>query len=71
MDVHSEYRGKGVGHLLMDKVYELAGENQISRIEIDHWEGNNAASSFFGEVGFKPFRHNLFVKEIKKSVIQE
>lgn len=55
----------------MDKVYELAGENQISRIEIDHWEGNNAASSFFGEVGFKPFRHNLFVKEIKKSVIQE
>ena len=60
--VHPEYRGKGVGHLLMNKVYELADKNGISRIELDHWEGNESASSFFGELGFKPFRHFMFIE---------
>jgi hypothetical protein len=44
----------------MDKVYELADDKEISRIELDHWAGNASASSFFAELGFKPFRHYLF-----------
>jgi len=60
--VHPEYRGKRVGHLLMDKVYELADKNGISRVELDHWAGNESASSFFGELGFKPFRYYLFIE---------
>jgi len=63
--VHPGYRGQGVGHLLMEKVYELADSHGISRIELDHWAGNESASSFFGELGFKPYRHYLFIERKK------
>ncbi|MCL6589939.1 MAG: GNAT family N-acetyltransferase [Firmicutes bacterium] len=57
-----EYRGKGVGQLLMDEVYGLASKNNISRIELDHWAGNDSAASFFGKMGFKPYRYFLFLE---------
>lgn len=60
--VHPAYRGRGVGHLLMDRVFELARSNGITRIELDHWAGNESAGSFFGGLGFKPFRHFLYIE---------
>ncbi len=57
-----EYRGKGVGHILMDEVYKLAAEHDISRIELDHWAGNESASEFFVGLGFKPYRYFLFLE---------
>jgi ribosomal protein S18 acetylase RimI-like enzyme len=58
--VKPEYHGKGIAQMLFEKVNELAKKNDISRIELDHWEGNARASAFFEKMGFKPYRHYLF-----------
>ena len=49
--------------MLFEKVNELAKKNDISRIELDHWEGNARASAFFEKMGFKPYRHYLFKED--------
>lgn len=50
--VLQQYRGRGVGKMLMDKVYEYAVQQGISRIELDHWERNSDAAIFFSQAGF-------------------
>ena len=59
--VKPEYQGKGIAQMLFEKVNELAKKNEISRIELDHWEGNSRARVFFEKMGFKPYRYYLFL----------
>lgn len=54
--VRPDYRGRGVGRMLMEKVFDLAAQNGISRVELDHWAGNESASRFFSQSGFKAYR---------------
>lgn len=58
--VLSEYQGMGIGKLLVNRVQRLAEELQVSRIELDHWEGNELASHFLLKMGFTPYRHCLY-----------
>jgi ribosomal protein S18 acetylase RimI-like enzyme len=58
--VKPAYHGTGVAQMLFDKVTELAKKNGITRMELDHWEGNARARAFFEKMGFKPYRHYLF-----------
>jgi GNAT superfamily N-acetyltransferase len=60
--VDTPWQHKGVGRALVERVRAHARELGISRIELDHWEGNPAAR-FFHAMGFRPYRHYLFATE--------
>jgi len=53
-------RGPGAGSLLMQQAELLAGENNISRIELDHWSANTVAAAFFRKNGYKLYKERLF-----------
>jgi ribosomal protein S18 acetylase RimI-like enzyme len=54
------YRGKGVGRKLIERVFDLARSRGIDRVELDHWDGNDAAL-VFEKLGFRPYRHDLAI----------
>lgn len=56
------FRRKGIGELLMKRVQDLAEEEKLSRIDLNHWAGNESASRFFEKMGFKPLRHFLYAE---------
>ena len=60
VSVDAKYQRKGVAKLLMKSVYALAKKRKIKRVEVDHWEGNQKASSFFTKQTFLPLRQYLF-----------
>ena len=59
---NEKYRNAGVGQQLLERAIGLAQKNQISEIQLDYWEGNTEASSFFTENGFKAFNHRMMKK---------
>jgi len=62
ISVNEKYRNAGVGQQLLERAIGLAQKNQISEIQLDYWEGNTEASSFFTENGFKAFNHRMMKK---------
>ena len=64
--VRPERQGKGIGQHLVSRIQQLAEEQHVSRIELNHWEGNDSASHFFRKLGFRPYRHYLY-RESDKS----
>lgn len=56
-------RNRGVGHLLMERVHELAAQKGISRIELDRWVGNELAGRFFSKAGFRPYRQFMYFEK--------
>lgn len=60
--VSPEYRSRGVGRLLLDRVRQLAKQNGISRIELDYWAGNESAGRFFCRAGFVPYRRFMYLE---------
>ena len=61
--VLSTERGKGYGSKLMEKVYEIAKENHISKIELEYWSDNINAKEFYLHRGFVKYREFVY-KEI-------
>ena len=57
--VIQEYQKSGVGQLLMNRAYELAIAKQIMEVQLDFWEGNQSAESFFSKNGFDFFNHRM------------
>lgn len=53
------YRRTGVGKMLLSKAEELARELSISTVELDHWNTNSAAGSFFERNGYTTFKKYL------------
>lgn len=45
--VQREYKGKGIGKMLLSHVELWARENSITVIELDHWATNHVAAAFF------------------------
>ncbi|WP_135547423.1 GNAT family N-acetyltransferase [Paenibacillus cymbidii] len=60
LSIGSEHRGKGLGSLLMNTIYELAASRGIRRIELDYWADNHSAASFYDKQGFQAYRTYVF-----------
>ncbi|AWP28102.1 GCN5-related N-acetyltransferase [Paenibacillus vortex V453] len=54
------YRNKGLGKKLLNKVYEIAVQNKINKIEVDYWAKNEVARNFYNKneyVAYREFRY--------------
>lgn len=58
--VLKNYRGKGVGTLLLDAVFNFAGENNIELVELNHWTQNDSARKFFGKNKFEYYNEKMW-----------
>lgn len=58
--VAEKFRGKGIGKLLLDKVFEVAKELSVNHIRLNHWTLNKEARSFFSKHGFEYYSENMF-----------
>jgi ribosomal protein S18 acetylase RimI-like enzyme len=50
--VDNQYRAKGIGKSLMEKITEAARENKCKRIELDSSIHRTAAHQFYEHIGF-------------------
>lgn len=55
-----EHQRTGAGQMLMQKAEQLAKENSIKKIELDHWSANTVAASYFRRKGYKLYREKLY-----------
>ncbi len=60
ISVLPKYQKTGAGKLLMKQAELVARENDISKIELDHWSANIVAASFFRNNGYKLYKERLF-----------
>lgn len=59
--VKSEYRRKGLGKQILDKILEWFKSRRIDRIELTVVAKNQIASSFWKKQGFEIFLHRMFL----------
>jgi ribosomal protein S18 acetylase RimI-like enzyme len=59
--VKSEYRRKGLGKQISDKILEWFKSRQIDRIELSVVAKNQIAYSFWKKQGFEIFLHRMFL----------
>jgi ribosomal protein S18 acetylase RimI-like enzyme len=59
LSVRSDYRKKGVGTLLMDKLEELAKNNKIYEMELNVWCFNKGAIKFYENKGYEAFTQKM------------
>lgn len=60
ISVLPQHQKTGAGKMLMQKVEQLARENSIKKIELDHWTANTIAANYFRKNGYKLYREKLF-----------
>jgi len=60
ISVLPEHQKTGAGKLLMQKAEQLARENLIKIIELDHWTANNVAAFYFRKNGYRLYREKLY-----------
>ncbi|WP_458125899.1 N-acetyltransferase family protein [Paenibacillus sp. Z3-2] len=60
LNILKEYKGKGLGKRLMDKVEEIAGLNHIKKIELDYWSRNDQAKGFYEKNGYTQYRELVY-----------
>jgi ribosomal protein S18 acetylase RimI-like enzyme len=61
--VKSEYRRKGLGKQISDKILEWFKSRQIDRIELSVVAKNQIAYSFWKKQGFEIFLHRMFLSK--------
>jgi ribosomal protein S18 acetylase RimI-like enzyme len=61
--VDAEYRGFGIGKILMEKITQIAIENECKRLELDSSFHRKEAHQFYEHLGFKS-RAFWFSKEL-------
>ncbi|MDZ7798247.1 MAG: GNAT family N-acetyltransferase [Patescibacteria group bacterium] len=59
LSVRSDYRKKGIGTLLMDKLEELAKKNKIYEVELNVWCFNKGAIKFYENKGYESFTQKM------------
>jgi diamine N-acetyltransferase len=57
--VMEEFRGKGIGKALLRQVYDLARQEGIHLVRLDHWTDNAGAKEFFGKNGFRYYNERM------------
>lgn len=48
-----EYKGKGVGKALMQRIHDFALDHGACQLELTYWEENEEAKVFYGKLGFR------------------
>jgi ribosomal protein S18 acetylase RimI-like enzyme len=59
ISVKVEFRGKGIGKALVNRALEVAREEGITKVSLDHWTINEGARTFFGKAGFKYYNERM------------
>jgi diamine N-acetyltransferase len=59
--VLEEHRGKGVAKLLIEQAIAYTREQQVDRIELNHWTMNHAARACFNRNGFRYSRESMYM----------
>jgi len=60
LNVKEEYRNRGVGRALIEKVRSIAKTKEIHKIELDYWANNESAQKFYEKHGYKKYREFSF-----------
>ena len=63
ISVHLEARGQGIGAALIKEAERFAKEMDAQRIQLDSWDFNVRAHTFFERLGFKKL-HFRFCKDL-------
>ncbi len=63
--VKSEFQDQGIGRILMDKMQEWAIANGATSLELNVYEFNRSAISFYERLGYRTFSRKMN-KELKK-----
>ena len=56
INIAEPYKNKGFGSSLMKEIYSIAREKEITTIELDYWNDNTIAESFYEKEGFVTYR---------------
>lgn len=56
INIAESYKNKGFGSSLMKEIYSIARTNDINTIELDYWNDNTIAESFYEKEGFVTYR---------------
>jgi ribosomal protein S18 acetylase RimI-like enzyme len=64
--VKSEFQNQGIGKILMDKMWEWAIAKGATSIELNVYEFNVAAISFYKRLGYQTFSRKMS-KELKRN----
>jgi ribosomal protein S18 acetylase RimI-like enzyme len=56
INIAESYKNKGFGSSLMKEIYSIARTNDINTIELDYWNDNMIAESFYEKEGFVTYR---------------
>jgi diamine N-acetyltransferase len=56
INIAESYKNKGFGSSLMKEIYSIARINDINTIELDYWNDNTIAESFYEKEGFVTYR---------------
>ena len=62
LGVAKNFRGKGIGKQLMEKIREIAKEKALAEIQLDAWAFNQSALAFYDKAGFETYRKYLRLK---------
>ena len=60
ISVRPNAQGRGAGTALMDQVEKLARELGVSKIQLDSWDFNISAHTFFEGLGFEKFNYRFW-----------
>ena len=60
ISVRPDVQGRGAGTALMDQVEKLAMELGVSKIQLDSWDFNTKAHTFFEALGFEKFNYRFW-----------
>jgi ribosomal protein S18 acetylase RimI-like enzyme len=60
ISVRPHERRHGAGTALMNQVENLAKESGMSKIQLDSWDFNTGAHSFFEGMGYQKFDHRFW-----------
>jgi len=58
--VVKNYKGKGVGKLLLDTAFSVARDYQINSVELNHWTLNESARKFFNKNKFEYYNEKMW-----------
>jgi ribosomal protein S18 acetylase RimI-like enzyme len=57
--VHGDWRGQGIGKMLLGEAERLARAKDLKRLVIGVLAGNEAAERLYKEIGFRPYANAL------------